>query len=110
MKLGRPRAHWIKYPTGQRLALAITTKREQGTVAIGQTRQRLASRVDASKEIDLRLPSRRMTRYEARFHINSGGHDNLNRWLFFVLIARCTVHRCDLARRHKTHMCGYRQA
>ena len=89
MKLGRPRAHWIKYPTGQRLALAITTKREQGTVAIGQTRLRLASRVDASKELDLRLPSRRMTRYEARFHINSGGHDNLNRRLFFVLIARC---------------------
>ena len=110
MKLGRPRAHWIKYPTGQRLALAITTKREQGTVAIGQTRLRLASRVDASKEIDLRLPSRRMTRYEARFHINSGGHDNLNRRLFFVLIASRTVHRCDLARRLKTHMCGYRQA
>ena len=62
----------------KRLALAITTKRKQGTVAIGQTRLRLASRVEASKELDLRLPSRCMTRYEARFHINTEGHNNLN--------------------------------
>src|ERR1700686_3204751 len=56
----------------------ITTKRAQGIVAIGQNRLRLASRVEVSKELDLRLPSHRMTRYKAGSHINTTGHNNPN--------------------------------
>ena len=60
MELGRPRAHWR------------SENKEPSQLA--KTLLRLASRVEASRELDLRLPARCMTRYEARFHINTEGH------------------------------------